>query len=72
MGSPAFITALLEAHIPPTVPATAAGHIAAAAQTSDQIVVFVLAAAAPCGGLGEISPTKARRIAETIRFGEME
>lgn len=59
MDSPAFVTAALEAHIPEAVTATAAGHIAAAAKTGDQIVVFVVALAPPCAGVGEPEPEPA-------------
>lgn len=70
LASPAFITKLLDAHIPEPVPGVIAAQIARDAQRSDQIIVFVLAARAPFAGLGEVSPLRARSIACEIRGGD--
>lgn len=69
MTSASSLTAGLDNHIPPAVPATAAALIAGSAADSNQIVVFVVAKAPNFAGLGEISPVSARGIAARIRFG---
>lgn len=73
MGSPIDIPTVsskLNLHVPPAMPPVSA-RMVADALVSDQIIVLVMAAAAPRAGLGEISPVRAGGVAVRIRYADL-